>query len=357
MKIAVIGAGIFGCTAAIHLARKNHDVTLIDKSDSILRGATTANQLRLHRGFHYPRSPETIQSCRDGAGLFHDEYGEAVDFSGCQFYAVGRHGSKTNPMQYIAVCKEHDLPFTPGLPPFTVNYDLIDAIFEVNEPHINLPMLRNLVWYKLKYWGVKCCFDCRIDSVSKEALDAYDKVVVACYAGNNDITGEEQTYHYELVEKPVFDIPSPAFNGASLVVMDGPFFSIDPMIGAKPTYHLVGHVKHCIHDDVDGDHTGELEGSYVGVFLDKGLIPSDQLEFYTAAPDFVTDIKQYIPDFEHAKHIGSYFTVRAVPHNVDDTDERPTEVKALDDRVVRIFSGKIGNCVEAAEKVVKFCSQ
>jgi hypothetical protein len=357
MKIAVIGAGIFGCTAAIHLARKNHDVTLIDKSDSILRGATTANQLRLHRGFHYPRSPETIKSCRDAADLFREEYGLAVDYGGRQFYAIGRHGSKTNPMQYMAVCEKHKLPVkNANTPPFALNYDLIDAVYEVSEAHINLPILRNMIWEKLKVWGVKCCFGCRVESI-EDTFDSYERVVIACYAQNNEITRETQPYHYELIEKPVFDLPCHGFSGNSLVVMDGPFFSIDPLVAGSPTYHLVGHVKHCIHDEIDGEHSGDLEGTFAGVFLDKGLIPADQLEFYTAVPDFVEDIRPYVPGFERGTHIGSYFTIRAVPTGVDETDERPTEVKEVNERVIRIFSGKIGNCVDAAESVVEICSQ
>jgi hypothetical protein len=42
------------------------------------------------------------------------------------------------------------------------------------------------------------------------------------------------------------------------------------------------------------------------------------------------------------------YTVRAVLPYRDDTDERPTLVTQVDDRLIKIFSGKIPNCVEAA---------
>ena len=35
------------------------------------------------------------------------------------------------------------------------------------------------------------------------------------------------------------------------------------------------------------------------------------------------------------------------------TDTRPTLVTKIDDRTVTIFSGKIGNCVEAAEEALE----
>jgi hypothetical protein len=46
------------------------------------------------------------------------------------------------------------------------------------------------------------------------------------------------------------------------------------------------------------------------------------------------------------------YTVRAVLPNRDHDDARPTLVQALDRQVTRIFSGKLGCAVVAAEKVV-----
>ena len=62
MKIAVVGAGIFGVTIALKLD-KFHDVTLYESSRDIMTAASRTNQLRLHRGYHYPRSPETVDAC------------------------------------------------------------------------------------------------------------------------------------------------------------------------------------------------------------------------------------------------------------------------------------------------------
>ena len=57
MKIAIIGAGIFGITAAIKLSKfKDFNVDVFEKCNSIFQGATYANHNRHHYGFHYPRS-------------------------------------------------------------------------------------------------------------------------------------------------------------------------------------------------------------------------------------------------------------------------------------------------------------
>ena len=60
MKIGIIGGGFYGCYIAQKLSLK-HKVTIIDKNASILMEAAKYNQYRLHQGYHYPRSEETIK--------------------------------------------------------------------------------------------------------------------------------------------------------------------------------------------------------------------------------------------------------------------------------------------------------
>ena len=45
------------------------------------------------------------------------------------------------------------------------------------------------------------------------------------------------------------------------------------------------------------------------------------------------------------------FTIRTVLPNKDATDERPTVVR-FDDNIIYLFSGKVGNCVEAAKEII-----
>jgi hypothetical protein len=46
------------------------------------------------------------------------------------------------------------------------------------------------------------------------------------------------------------------------------------------------------------------------------------------------------------------YTVSVVLPGRDDTDERPSIVTRVNERVIKIFSGEIGNCVESARKAV-----
>jgi hypothetical protein len=104
----------------------------------------------------------------------------------------------------------------------------------------------------------------------------------------------------------------------------------------------LGHVVHAIHATNVGYEPvipSELAG-----YLNKGIIRNPA---HTRFEKFVACGAPFIPVLEHAEHVGSMFTVRAVLPDRDDTDERPTLVESVSDRIIKIFSGKVGNCVEA----------
>ena len=128
--------------------------------------------------------------------------------------------------------------------------------------------------------------------------------------------------------------------------MDGEFCSVDPY--GETGYHLMGHVKHAIH----ASNTGldpEVPDDLVP-YLNSGIVHSLPQSRW---PLFQKDGQKFIPALKKAEHIGSMFTVRAVLPDMDKTDARPTLVERMDDQVVRVFSGKIGTCVDAAKSAVE----
>ena len=73
-KIAIIGAGWYGCHLALSLYKAGHDVALLEQSKDIFSGASFYNQNRLHLGFHYPRSYITRIQSKRGYRLFVKKY-------------------------------------------------------------------------------------------------------------------------------------------------------------------------------------------------------------------------------------------------------------------------------------------
>lgn len=73
MKIAIIGAGWYGCHLAICLIEHGHDIVIYEKN-KIFSGSSSKNQNRLHLGFHYPRSKKTRDLCKNGYEKFENKY-------------------------------------------------------------------------------------------------------------------------------------------------------------------------------------------------------------------------------------------------------------------------------------------
>ena len=85
MKVAVIGGGIFGVTAAFMLAQ-NHEVDLFEKNSALLLAASGSNQYRVHRGYHYPRSKETVAGIIKSENSFRETFEEAIVDSFDHYY-------------------------------------------------------------------------------------------------------------------------------------------------------------------------------------------------------------------------------------------------------------------------------
>ncbi len=343
MKIAVIGGGLFGCTAAIYAARSGHKVTLFEKNDDIMQEASKVNQFRLHEGYHYPRSDETVEECLRSEPGFLDEYSECLRTHDETFYAIAR-GSKTSPAEYADFLDRHVLPWNlvPGRTDL-FNYDLIEAVFAVEEDWIHYPTLKRMVTNKLAEAGVTVVVGAV--SLDWQTRAPFEHWIVAGYASTNEILTELECepieIQYELVEKPQILMPE-QYKSTSVVVMDGPFGCIDPC--HIPGIHQMGHVHWSVHSRATKDR------------MPFGAHWNEHSTDHPNWRNMFGSLGEYLPPVKEATRINSQYVVRAVLPNVDDTDERPTIVRPIRDDVTMIFSGKLGHAVSAAQEIVTHLS-
>jgi glycine/D-amino acid oxidase-like deaminating enzyme len=344
-RVAVIGGGIFGATTAIHAARAGYEVHLFEEQPGLLQAASGINQYRLHRGYHYPRSVETARSASAAERSFREEYGAAVIDEGRHLYAIAREGSRVSGAAYLAFCDANRLPYRVVEAPGLVRPELVELVVEVPEARFDPERLRALVADKLAAEGVTVRLATRADSA---AVGAFDTVIVAAYSGNNailrELGGPTETHQFEVCEKPVISLPA-WFGLTDIVVMDGPFMSLDPL-GQSGRY-VMGHVVHAIHHSNNGI-APEIPDA-LRPCLNKGIVQNPP---HTRFTQFIEAGARFIPALAQARHLGSMYTVRVVLPDRDDTDERPSIVTRVNERVIQIFSGKIGNCVESARKAV-----
>ena len=87
MKLAIIGSGFFGITLGLILSKK-YNVDVYEKENTILKGASSANQFRFHLGYHYPRSQKTIQEINKSKDLFISYYGNKIFGKTLNYYLV-----------------------------------------------------------------------------------------------------------------------------------------------------------------------------------------------------------------------------------------------------------------------------
>lgn len=342
--VAVAGGGIFGCTAALELAKAGFTVTLFEAGSDIMQAASGINQYRMHRGYHYPRSSETILSCLQATPLFEAEYKDAIISHLSHYYAIAKEGSKVSGKEYLATLEKHNLPYTIETPAH-INPDAVDVVVRADENLYDPAKLREILRTRLNESGVTVLLNTCVDV---DDLNDFDFVVVATYAHLNitfkNRTNAHRDYQYEVCEKIVVEIPD-ALKGISTVIMDGPFMCFDPL--GDTGYAVMGHVEHAIHNRTVG-HMADIPEK-LKAHLNNGIVKNPTI---TNFKKFIEESVKYMPALKDVRHVGSMYTIRTVLPKVDHTDERPTIVSAIDNRIFTIYSGKIGNSVKAARDVV-----
>ena len=344
MRIAVVGGGIFGITVSIILG-KNHQIELFERNNELLQSASGSNQYRIHRGYHYPRSPDTVKDIIRSENSFKETFSEAIVNQYDHYYCIAKKNSLTSAKQFVDFCAEYGLVIDKAELD-CVQKDSIDLCVQVKESVYDPKKLKKISLDKLNECNVKIHLN---TEVTDEIFEEFDRVVICTYANLNALLTRfpelQEEYQFELCEKPVVKLPD-SFHNKSIVIMDGPFMCIDPL--GNTGLHLLCNVVHEIHQTNIGKYPS-INKKFVDL-IDKGIIKNPS---QTNFPKFIESAIDFIPEITKAKHVGSMFTYRAVPPRVEETDARPTIVKEINNKIVTLFSGKVTTCVEAARKVEK----
>lgn len=239
MKVAIVGGGFYGCYIANTLRKRYKSevsVDIYDCSNKLMTRAATNNQCRLHLGFHYPRSSETIRQTVEGFQLFLDDFGDCVDFPKHNYYAVHRDGH-VNMTEYLAAMDAHNL-----------NYDVVDhnsldyfkepqeieGVVRVGEGVIRL---NNLCGKMMANLHAKIFCNTLVTSIDAEkgqlvangkVKSGYDFIINATYTDTNLGLPEALKFDlkYELTAMVLMN--APFGDDVALTIMDGPFVSLYP---------------------------------------------------------------------------------------------------------------------------------
>jgi hypothetical protein len=331
-KVAIAGAGIYGATAAIRLAEAGHAVTLFDPL-GILQAASAINQYRVHSGYHYPRSPETIRETLEERNEFVSMYAPAIVRNSRHYYAIPREGSRTPPAEYEDIMRSHGLKLNPVAPDW-MNFDFIQRCYEVNENIYDPDLLRSLI--ESRFADLNMTFEQR--ELDHGTANRFDFVVWATYA----MGPSAKIFNiakYQVAEKILISLPS-ALHGVALVVVDGPFTAFDPY--GNSTNSLFGSAKHTNHWTTT-DPQQKMPEPYAKI-LNKSefvKVPFSRFEAMRA------DAALTAPLAAQANYLGSRFTIRVVEDDPR-SDRRTLYVRNGTPQEFHVFSGKVVGAVKAA---------
>ena len=328
MRVAVVGGGIFGCTAAIELARDGAQVDLYEQRSDLLSGATGRIQARLHRGYHYPCSPETAGVLRTAAHEFASRFHPAVR-TYAHHYVIARD-SRVSAEQYLAFCDRMALPYEVVNPPQVHG---AQVCVRVPESLVDVNILRRLVRAELSRAGVRLHLGQRLEP------QGYDLTVRATYG-----QPWSRPLRYEVCETALVEVTH--YGGQSFVVLDGDHASLDPHGAVHMLYDVVNSVHHA-----NVGHSPEIPEEYVDLLNRSGPVRTPLSRHEAMLQTASKHLRGLGPRGQGIGiYHGSWFAVRAVLPDVDGTDERPTLVEHDGDEI-SILGGKVDTALSAARTV------
>lgn len=336
MRAAVAGAGVYGATIAIELARHGYSVTLFDPL-GVLAAASAINQFRVHHGYHYPRSPNTIAEIIDARVRFIEEYREAIFGGNEHYYAIPHEGSLTAPDRFEEVCARFSLPLQRVRPDW-IDFGFIDRCYRVDEQLYDPVRLREIILARIE--ALKIGF--RQEALAAERAAEFDIAVYATYASANLALFNRA--QLQVVEKTLIELPQ-ALHGKSILVLDGPFTGFDPYRTADRAQfgsarHSVRWSSFCTDDPIPEPYRELLNRTE--------FRPVDFTNFAALRGH----ASRAVPLAAGARYLGSRFTNRLVEY-LPEEDPRTLAIKRTSDRVYHVFSGKVIGACKAASLILR----
>lgn len=357
-RVAVIGAGIFGCNVALTLAEAGYEVALLERLPNIMKGTSANNTNRVHQGFHYPRGIETAIECRDNYKKFEMIYSEALIKDCPNIYGIAEKESKTSKEAFLNFCDFMKLSYSV--------IDLNNLDIKLNgcnlgvlgeETIIDVDTLRELLKLKIKNSNnIKVALNTEVQRIekklnqydlyynSKEQLkETFDAVINCSYSNINTLTEqlgyEIQDAQFEYTVTPIIEMD---ISPIALTIMDGPFFTLFPH--GKTKNFLLYHVDHSVIKR-------EINKTVNPDWLDPEKSPLSYINKTKFFENLIKSCSFFMPEIVNAKLCGFLESPRMVLPKREQDDARPSFINDYGEGYLTVFSGKIDRSVSIADSV------
>jgi len=357
-RVAVIGAGVFGCNVALVIANAGYDVVLLERLPDIIMGTSKNNTNRVHQGFHYPRDMQTAIECRDNHSRFETEFREALLDNFPNIYCIAEEKSLTSKDDFIKFCDVLGLSYTViDLNSFSVKIEGCNLGISCQETILDSDILRNILRSRIiNNKRVTLLCNTEVAAIKKKShqyelsllpktlsKQSFDSVINCSYANINTLTEQlgyevcEGQYEYTVV--PIISLALPP---TSITVMDGPFMTLFPY--GKTKKFLLYHVEYSVIKT-------EISKTLNREWLDLHKSPFTGMDKSKHFNTMVKSCSKYVPALADAKLCGYLEAPRMVLPKHEQDDARPSFVTDYGEGYFTIFAGKIDRSLSIADLI------
>lgn len=322
--VSIIGGGFYGTFLACFFSYYFKNVLLIEKESDLLTRASCNNQIRVHNGYHYPRSFLTASRSHRNFETFTREFEQCINKDLTKLYAIPKYNNKVTSQQFVQFCKQVQIPLSPVTTDIKNFFDKnwIQNIFEVQEYLFDPQGLRDIMKNRLYNSSIDIHTNTQVEKIYVEDnilhIEAGDKIiksniVVNCaYSQINTVNAHSSLellpLKHELAEMVLVKAPS-ILKNYGITLMDGPFFSLVPYPNSD--YHLLSHVRFTPHHS----------------WTDQTIPESADMNFSRNATSqahfMIKDSQRYMPAMKNTQYVKSIFEVKTVLTHNESNDGRP----------------------------------
>lgn len=337
-RVAVIGAGWYGCHIATSLQTLGFDCTVFEQHARPLNEASGNNQFRLHLGFHYPRHHGTRVQSRDGFMRFMERYRDLSREVTENVYAVPRDDSLIDFGTYRLIMTSSG-----------IDYRLVDKV-SIRLTNIEGLILTNerilLIERARRYFANRLGSRLRLGDTVKSVVE---------HTGYVDVNGERFDLLVDATWGHRVGLPMRCFYEPTILLyyetaeafpavtmVDGPLCSIYPTEDRN-----IFTLSSVLHTPLARcGNALEARGIRDGVTLDMVEAKRALME---------AQVEHYVPDFRAMfRFVGPQLAIKTKP--VGNFDDRSCTV-FRQGRTFFVMSGKIDTIFFATERILSFLEQ
>ena len=329
MKIAIIGAGFYGCYLAKTLSDQ-HKIDIYESKQKICMGSVINNQNRLHLGYHYPRSEKTIFQTISSYNQFMKEFGDCVSYVPKNIYAI-HENSKIDYKSYKELYDSFGLNHKEVLRSDDIwkkiknPKDFQGALYTA-EGVLDVDKLRLKVTQPLyvdKNIKIFCNYPINSDNIGL-LREKYD-YIINCTYGHPFIGFKKPPIEIKKEHCVIAIMKDNNYSNFGFTIMDGDFCSLYPI---KDNIFSLSSVVH----------------------TPFSKLRSPSFEIKDILQKIVLDNEKYFL-FKEKKIIDYYFGIKSKIKN-DLDDERETYV-LREGNLISVFAGKVSTVMCSVQEVKK----